>query len=90
MGLCISSFYTGDFGGEQFKHSTLIDRRLKDDEKRMAKEVKILLLGAGESAFFISSYLSISPHSLPPFSVIIFIFLILLVIIYFSLPPQIW
>ncbi|MBW0544202.1 hypothetical protein O181_083917 [Austropuccinia psidii MF-1] len=33
----------------QLKQSKSIDRLLKEDEKRMTKEVKILLLGAGES-----------------------------------------
>lgn len=46
MGNCFSTSSASD---PHFKNSKNIDRRLKEDEKRMAKEVKILLLGAGES-----------------------------------------
>ncbi|KAH9823939.1 heterotrimeric G-protein alpha subunit (G-alpha, GPA2) [Melampsora americana] len=46
MGHCFSTSSAND---PNFKNSKSIDRRLKEDEKRMAKEVKILLLGAGES-----------------------------------------
>ncbi|EGG09074.1 heterotrimeric G-protein alpha subunit (G-alpha, GPA2) [Melampsora larici-populina 98AG31] len=46
MGNCFSTSSAGD---PHSKNSKTIDRRLKEDEKRMAKEVKILLLGAGES-----------------------------------------
>ncbi|KGB79401.1 guanine nucleotide-binding protein G(o) subunit alpha [Cryptococcus deuterogattii 99/473] len=47
MGGCMSSPSTGDPVAEA--RSKEIDRALKEDEKRMAKEVKLLLLGAGAS-----------------------------------------
>ncbi|AFR95728.1 guanine nucleotide-binding protein G(o) subunit alpha [Cryptococcus neoformans C23] len=47
MGGCMSSPATGDPVAEA--RSKEIDRALKEDEKRMAKEVKLLLLGAGAS-----------------------------------------
>ncbi|KAH9466843.1 hypothetical protein MJO28_000545 [Puccinia striiformis f. sp. tritici] len=50
MGNCHSGFFNSDPEHlQQLKASKLIDKTLKDDEKQMTKEVKILLLGAGES-----------------------------------------
>ncbi|KAG0141923.1 hypothetical protein CROQUDRAFT_51025 [Cronartium quercuum f. sp. fusiforme G11] len=50
MGNCLSSSHSKDPQAiDEFKQSKQIDRRLREDEKHMAKEVKILLLGAGES-----------------------------------------
>jgi guanine nucleotide-binding protein subunit alpha len=50
MGNCYSSIFNSDPDHlEQAKNSKLIDKNLKQDEKQMTKEVKILLLGAGES-----------------------------------------
>jgi hypothetical protein len=50
MGNCYSSFFNSDPDHlQQVKASKIIDKTLKEDEKQMTKEVKILLLGAGES-----------------------------------------
>ncbi|GLI72060.1 guanine nucleotide-binding protein alpha-2 subunit [Penicillium ochrochloron] len=47
MGSCFSSESTGDV--EQKKRSQMIDRRLEEDQRRLRRECKILLLGSGES-----------------------------------------
>ncbi|KAK8854889.1 hypothetical protein IAR55_003628 [Kwoniella newhampshirensis] len=47
MGACMSSPSSEDPAANQ--RSKEIDRALKEDEKRLAKEVKLLLLGAGAS-----------------------------------------
>jgi guanine nucleotide-binding protein subunit alpha len=47
MGSCFSSESTGD--AEQKKRSQMIDRRLEEDQRRLRRECKILLLGSGES-----------------------------------------
>ncbi|CEO59469.1 Guanine nucleotide-binding protein alpha-3 subunit [Penicillium brasilianum] len=47
MGSCLSSEATGD--AEQKKKSQMIDRRLEEDQRRLRRECKILLLGSGES-----------------------------------------
>ncbi|KNZ51473.1 guanine nucleotide binding (G protein), alpha [Puccinia sorghi] len=50
MGNCYSTFFNSDPEHlKQVKASKNIDKSLKEDEKQMTKEVKILLLGAGES-----------------------------------------
>ncbi|CAH7675481.1 guanine nucleotide binding protein, alpha [Phakopsora pachyrhizi] len=49
MGNCLSLRSSPSSDPGLLKHSKSIDRVLREDEKRMAKEVKILLLGAGES-----------------------------------------
>jgi hypothetical protein len=43
MGACFSQNTTAD--SPEAKRSKALDRKLKDDEKRMTKEVKLLLLG---------------------------------------------
>lgn len=43
MGSCFSSESTGD--AEQKKRSQMIDRRLEEDQRRLRRECKILLLG---------------------------------------------
>ncbi|PWN95682.1 putative Gpa2-guanine nucleotide-binding protein alpha-2 subunit [Tilletiopsis washingtonensis] len=48
MGNCLSNSAGNDGSPESLK-SRQLDRLLRDDEKRMVKEVKLLLLGAGES-----------------------------------------
>ncbi|KAI2790746.1 Guanine nucleotide-binding protein alpha-3 subunit [Penicillium oxalicum] len=47
MGSCMSSESSGD--AEQKKRSQMIDRRLEEDQRRLRRECKILLLGSGES-----------------------------------------
>ncbi len=51
MGICVSSSSSGSDGADapETKRSRVLDRQIKEDEKRMMKEVKLLLLGAGES-----------------------------------------
>ncbi|PWZ02427.1 putative guanine nucleotide-binding protein alpha-2 subunit [Testicularia cyperi] len=47
MGACASSEQHADT--PEFKKSKTLDRQIKEDEKKLAREVKLLLLGAGES-----------------------------------------
>ena len=47
MGACTSQPASGDPSADA--RSREIDRTLREDEKRLAKEVKLLLLGAGSS-----------------------------------------
>lgn len=47
MGLCMSTESHDD--SPEAKRSKALDRELKIEEKRMNREIKLLLLGAGES-----------------------------------------
>ncbi|GAC71948.1 G-protein alpha subunit [Moesziomyces antarcticus T-34] len=47
MGACMSAEQSSDT--PEFKKSRALDRQIKEDEKNMSREVKLLLLGAGES-----------------------------------------
>ncbi|KAI5284013.1 Guanine nucleotide-binding protein alpha-2 subunit [Ascosphaera aggregata] len=48
MGVCLSSNKGGE-NVEERQRSQAIDKRIEEDAKRLSKECKILLLGAGES-----------------------------------------
>ncbi|SPO38479.1 probable guanine nucleotide-binding protein alpha-2 subunit [Pseudozyma flocculosa] len=47
MGACMSAEHSQET--PEAKQSRALDRRIKDDEKKMSREIKLLLLGAGES-----------------------------------------
>ncbi|SOV04111.1 Guanine nucleotide-binding protein alpha-2 subunit [Ustilago sp. UG-2017a] len=47
MGACMSAGQTQDT--PEYKNSKALDRQIKEDEKNLSREVKLLLLGAGES-----------------------------------------
>lgn len=47
MGACLSAEQSHDT--PEYKRSKALDRRIKEDEKNLSREVKLLLLGAGES-----------------------------------------
>ncbi|SPC62286.1 probable guanine nucleotide-binding protein alpha-2 subunit [Ustilago sp. UG-2017b] len=47
MGACMSAEQTQDT--PEYKNSKALDRQIKEDEKNLSREVKLLLLGAGES-----------------------------------------
>jgi len=51
MGNCMSSSSGSAAAADspEAKQSRVLDRQLKEDEKKLSKEVKLLLLGAGES-----------------------------------------
>ena len=59
MGMCMSSEAAAAADTPEAKKSRALDKTIKEDEKRMAKEVKLLLLGAGESGK--STILKVSP-----------------------------
>lgn len=47
MGACLSAEQATDT--PEYKKSRVLDRQIKEDEKNISREVKLLLLGAGES-----------------------------------------
>ncbi|KAJ1028310.1 hypothetical protein NDA18_002975 [Ustilago nuda] len=47
MGACMSAEQTQDT--PEYKNSKALNRQIKEDEKNLSREVKLLLLGAGES-----------------------------------------
>lgn len=60
MGVCSSTPYANDPDyAAQVKYSQMIDRQLRDEKVQRSKDVKILLLGAGESVLQLNLMVSL-------------------------------